>query len=92
MKVDLHSVAAAQPAVDRSAKPVTNASVAASQAATTDRTTLHSDQAVQSLAAKALQQPEIRQPAVEALRQSVSNGSYQADASRTAAAIISHES
>lgn len=92
MKVDLSGAAAAQLLAERNVKPVTNASVESAPAATADRTTFHSDKAVQSLATQALQSPEVRQPVVDTLRQSVSSGSYRADASQTATAIISHES
>jgi flagellar biosynthesis anti-sigma factor FlgM len=53
-----------------------------------DRTTLQSgSSSVQSLAATALQSPEIRQDRVASLRASVRGDEYQLDASRLAASI-----
>lgn len=43
---------------------------------------------VQVLTAQALSMPEVRQDRVEALRQSVTSGTYRLDAIKTAAAIV----
>jgi flagellar biosynthesis anti-sigma factor FlgM len=61
------------------------------QSATEDWTSFHSDStSVQSLTSQALSSPEIRQGAVDALRQSVNEGQYQVDATKVAAAISSN--
>jgi flagellar biosynthesis anti-sigma factor FlgM len=58
------------------------------QAVSQDRTTLQSGStSVQSLAAAALQSPQIRQDQVDSLRESVRSGQYQSDSNRLAAAI-----
>jgi len=61
---------------------------AATQSAQGDWTSFHSDStSVQSLAAQALQSPEVRQPTGDALRQSVEAGHYQVDPGKVASAI-----
>lgn len=92
MKVELNSTASTQLPVERAAKPATTTHVETAPQVASDRTTLSSDQTVQALANKALQSPEVRQSTVSALRQSVSSGTYQADATRTASALAAHES
>jgi anti-sigma28 factor (negative regulator of flagellin synthesis) len=91
MKVELNSAASAQLPVESAVKPAASSNVVES-AQSADRTTLRSNQTVQSLVNRALQSPEIRESTVQALRQSVNNGTYQADASKTASAIANHGS
>ena len=92
MKVDLNSLAASQIAVDRGAKQVSNGSLTSTQATTDDRISFHSDSlSVQSLTSQALNTPSVRQDKVDALRQSVTSGAYQPDATSTAGAMIEHE-
>jgi flagellar biosynthesis anti-sigma factor FlgM len=89
MKIDLNTLAASQLSVDRGAKQVSNSSLTGAQATTQDRTTLHSDSlSVQALTSQAMNTPPIRQDTVAALRQSVTSGTYQPDASKTADAMI----
>jgi flagellar biosynthesis anti-sigma factor FlgM len=89
MKIDLNSLEASQLSVDREAKQVSNGRLAGTQAATEDQVSFHSDSlSVQSLTSQALSLPQIRQDKVDALRQSVTSGAYQPDASKTAGAII----
>lgn len=58
------------------------------RAVSEDRTTLQSgSSSVQSLAAAALQSPQIRQDQVNALSESVRGNQYQVDANELAAAI-----
>lgn len=94
MKIDLSS-----PATDLVSKewasqksPQTNG--LASQGVTEDRVTLTStkDSAAASLAAHAMNMPQIRQDKVNALRQAISSGSYQLDSSKIAQAISAEES
>jgi len=67
-------------------------SLTSTQAATEDRISIHSDSlSVQSLATQALNSPSIRQDKVNALRQSVTNGTYKPEASKTADAMIEHD-
>ena len=92
MKVDLNSLAASQIALERGAKQVSNGSLNGTQAATEDRISIHSDSlSVQSLATQALNSPSIRQDKVDALRQSVTSGTYKPEASKTADAMIEHD-
>jgi flagellar biosynthesis anti-sigma factor FlgM len=89
MKIDVNSPVASQLPPDRGAKQVSNQELAATQIATGDRTTFHSDStSVQALTSQALNSPEIRQAKVDALTQSVKSGEYQVDANKTAGAII----
>jgi flagellar biosynthesis anti-sigma factor FlgM len=61
---------------------------AAAQSPQGDWTSFHSDStSVQSLTTQALQSPEVRQPTVDALRQSVASGQYQVDTAKVANAI-----
>jgi negative regulator of flagellin synthesis FlgM len=88
MKIEVNGPAASQVPDPRSAKQVSNSGPATSQSATVDRTTFYSDSAsVQSLVSQALKSPEIRQDKVDSIRQSVSNGQYQVDPTKIAAAI-----
>lgn len=89
MKIETNSPAAIQLPVDRSAKQVSNSGVAGTQGAPEDRTTFHTDTAsIQALTSQAMSSPEIRQDKVDALRQSVSSGTYMVDATKTADAMI----
>jgi negative regulator of flagellin synthesis FlgM len=89
MKIEVNGPAASQVPDQRSAKQVSNSSPASSQSATVDRTTFYSDSAsVQSLVSQALKSPEVRQDKVDTIRQSISNGQYQVDSTKIAAAII----
>jgi flagellar biosynthesis anti-sigma factor FlgM len=90
MKIDGINSAAAQLPVDNVAARVSTSEPANTQAAAQDWTSFHSDStSVQSLTSQALNSPEIRQGTVDALRESVSSGQYQLDATKIAAAIIS---
>lgn len=92
MKIDLNSLAASQLSVDRGAKQVSSSSLTGTQATTEDQVSFHSDSlSVQSLTSQALSSPQIRQDKVDALRQSVTSGTYQLDASKTAGAMIENE-
>ena len=54
-----------------------------------DRTTLSADSvSISSLAAKALENPAVRQDKVDAFRQAVSSGEYQIDPSKIAASMV----
>ena len=91
MKVDLNSLAASQIPVDRGAKQVSNGNLTGTQAPE-DRISFHSGSlSVQSLTNQALNSPQIRQDKVDALRQSVTSGTYKPDASSTAGAMIEHD-
>jgi flagellar biosynthesis anti-sigma factor FlgM len=92
MQIELNNSLASLLRTDQSVRQVSTSGTAAAQGttlATQDRTTLHSDTvSIQSLTSKVLSSPEIRQDKVDALSQSVSNGSYKLDATATADAII----
>jgi flagellar biosynthesis anti-sigma factor FlgM len=91
MKIEVTAPATSHVPDQRSARQVsnTNSSAASNQGATEDRTTFYSDSAsVQSLVSQALTSPEFRQDKVDAVRQSISNGQYQADPTKIAAGII----
>jgi anti-sigma28 factor (negative regulator of flagellin synthesis) len=67
---------------------VTSSKSAGSQSVSQDRATLQSGtSSVQSLAAAALQSPQVRQDQVDSLRESVQGNGYQIDTNRLAAAI-----
>ena len=92
MKVDLNSLAASQIALERGAKQVSNGSTNSTQVETEDRISIHSDSlSVKSLTSQALNSPSIRQDKVDALRQSVTSGTYKPEASKTADAMIEHD-
>jgi flagellar biosynthesis anti-sigma factor FlgM len=92
MKIEVSSPAPSQLPSDRSTKQVSNAGLSATQSATADRTTFHSDgTSVQALTSHALTSPEIRQVKVNAFRQSIGSGEYQVHATSIAGAIIAHE-
>jgi flagellar biosynthesis anti-sigma factor FlgM len=89
MKIETNSPAAIQLPADRSAKQVSNNGLAGTQGATEDRTTFHTEStSIQALTSQAMNSPEVRQGKVDALRQSVSSGAYQVDATKTAGAMI----
>ncbi len=89
MKIEVNSPTVNLQPVDKGAKKVSTASVTDAQGATQDRTTLRTDTlSLQSLTSQALNSPEIRQDRVSALSQSVKNGDYKIDSTKTAEAII----
>jgi flagellar biosynthesis anti-sigma factor FlgM len=89
MKIDLNNSLANLLPPDKGVKQVSTSDTAATQSATQDRTTFHSDSlSVQSLTSQALNTPEVRQDKVDALSQSVNSGTYKLDATKTAGAII----
>jgi negative regulator of flagellin synthesis FlgM len=89
MKIELNSPPVIPLQVDRGAKQVSNNSLASTQVATEDRTTFHTDStSVQALTSQAMNLPGIRQSKVDSLRQAVSSGTYQVDATKTAEAMI----
>ena len=89
MKIEANSPAAIQLPVDRGAKQVLNNGLAGTHGATEDRTTFHTDNtSVQALTSQAMKFPAIRQDKVDSLQQAVSSGTYQADATKTAEAMI----
>ena len=92
MKIEANSPAAIQLPVDRGAKQVSNNGLAGTEGATEDRTTFHTDStSVQALTSQAMNSPEVRQDKVDSLRQAVSSGTYQVDATKTAEAMIKSE-
>jgi flagellar biosynthesis anti-sigma factor FlgM len=89
MKIEANSPAAIQLPVDRSAKQVSNNGLAVTPGAMEDRTTFHTDNtSVQALTSQAMKFPEIRQDKVDSLHKAVSSGTYQADATKTAEAMV----
>ena len=89
MKIEANSPPAIQLPVDRGAKQVSNNDLAGTEGATEDRTTFHTDStSVQALTSQAMNSPEVRQDKVDSLRQAVSSGTYQVDATKTAEAMI----
>ena len=89
MKIEANSPPVIQLPVDRGAKQVLNNSLAGTEGATEDRTTFHTDStSVQALTSQAMNSPEVRQDKVDSLRQAVSSGTYQVDATKTAEAMI----
>ena len=86
---------AGQASVPQTGAPQTGASqIGSSQSegssAAADVTNLSFDQArVQSLQAKALAEPEIREAKVQTLQQSISRGEYSIPAGQIAAALVS---
>jgi flagellar biosynthesis anti-sigma factor FlgM len=88
MRIDANSPAASLLAADWNKSPAAQSSSGA-RGANQDRATFSpASKLVQSLTARALQTPAVRQDRVEALRQSVSSGAYPLDAGKTAAAIV----
>jgi len=90
MKIDVNTTSAlSQVTPDRSAKQAATGSIGGSNS-TEDRTTFNSDSnSVQTLTNQALQSPAVRQDKIDALRQSISTGQYQADPAKIASGIIS---
>ena len=89
MKIDVNSPVASQLRPDQAAKQVSSQNLVATQSATEDRTTFHTDStSVQALTSQAMNSPEIRQAKVDALTQAVNSGEYQLDATKTAGAIL----
>ena len=88
MKIDGINSVDTQLPVDIVAARVASSGQTATQGATQDWTSFHSDSnSVLSLTSQALSSPEVRQGTVDALRQSVNSGQYQVDAAKIAAAI-----
>jgi flagellar biosynthesis anti-sigma factor FlgM len=88
MKIDGISPVEAQLPVDSVAARVSNSGPASTQGAAQDWTSFHSDTtSVQSLTSQALNSPAVRQGTVDALRESVTSGQYQVDATKIATAI-----
>lgn len=94
MKIDVNSPAVNLGAnTSAAAKKVTAASATGVESGTVDRTTFHNDSlSVGSLTSQAMQTPEIRQDQVSAISQSVQDGTYKTDASKTADAIVASQS
>jgi flagellar biosynthesis anti-sigma factor FlgM len=91
MKIELNPQTASQLAPERVGARASNTGPAATQGASEDRTTFHSDgAAVRALTTQALKSPEIRQETVDTLRKSVNSGEYKIDTARIAGAISSH--
>ena len=90
MRIDLTNSAASQISSDpASQKIAAQKNASSNQVDTGDRTTLSSDTAsVSSLVSTALSSPPIRQDMVNALRQSVNNGTYEVNPSKIAASIV----
>jgi flagellar biosynthesis anti-sigma factor FlgM len=89
MKIDVQSPSVSLLPVDQGTKKVSNNGQVGIQSATEDRTTFQSDStSVKALTSQAMQSPEVRQGKVDALRQSVSSGEYQVNATKIAGAII----
>jgi flagellar biosynthesis anti-sigma factor FlgM len=88
MKVDLNASALIQQTTTLGTKQAPQSSIASYRPVTGDRTTLSSDSAsVQSLVAKVLAFPSVRQDRVTALRQTISDGNYKVDADKIASAL-----
>jgi flagellar biosynthesis anti-sigma factor FlgM len=88
MKIEGISPVEAQLPVESAAARVAGSGQASTQGAVQDWTSFHSDSnSVQSLTAQALSSPEVRQGTVDALRESVTSGQYQANPTRIAIAI-----
>ena len=89
MKIDGVSPVEAQlPIESVAAVRVSSGGQATTPGVAQDWTSFHSDSnSVLSLTSQALNSPEVRQATVDALRQSVSSGQYQVDATKIALAI-----
>jgi flagellar biosynthesis anti-sigma factor FlgM len=92
MKVDASSLAQTQLPVNDVAARGRAGDLTGTNGAQDDWTSFQSDSvSVQSLTSQALDSPEVRQDTVDALRQSVASGQYQADPTNIAAAISDSE-
>jgi flagellar biosynthesis anti-sigma factor FlgM len=89
MKVDLNVAAVMQQSADRTTRQISTAEAPETQSPISqDRTTLQSDAAsTKPLVAKVLSFPPVRQNRVDALRQSISTGSYKIDVGKIATAL-----
>ncbi len=88
MRVDLKGPVTLQ-ATQAPTKANTAQSGSKAASTITDRTTLSSNKAsVKALTTQAMQTAPVRQAKVDALKQSIQNGTYKLDPSRIAAAII----
>jgi len=90
MRVDLSQLTAAQLTNEQDTRKVSDQKTGASDlSGSEDRTTFTSDSSsVSSLAAKAMNTPEIRENLVASLRQSISSGQYKLDPSAIASSMI----
>lgn len=89
MRIDANSPAASLLSADWSKPQETKSVLFGAESAREDRTTFSpASNMVQALAAQALKMPEVRQDRIEAVRESVSSGTYPLDAIKTAAAIV----
>lgn len=88
MKIDLNNSLTNLLPPDKGVKHVSSSDTAATQSATQDRTTFHSDSlSVQSLTSQAMNTPEVRQDKVDTFSQAVKSGTYKLDATAIASAI-----
>lgn len=89
MRVDLNTPVTRNTSTEKPTKPAPRAnqdpSVGADADSSQDRVTL-------SLAAKVLQNPEIRQDKVDQVRHAISTGQYKVDAGKIADAILGKKS
>lgn len=92
MKIDSNSPVPSQLIPSRSPKQVSSTGNTDIQSPAEDRTTFQSDSAsVQSLTSLAMSSPAIRQSKVDALRQSVSDGTHVIDPAKIAEAFIASD-
>lgn len=92
MRIDLNNVAANQIANEPSPKQISGAKRGPDAGHVEDTATLSTDSvSIRSLAAQAMQTPEIRQDKVEALRQAISTGNYKIDPMQIAGSILSEK-
>ncbi len=89
IKLELNTVSNSQP-LEKTTKSSSSAvSTTTANPASEDRTTFHSDaKTVQSFVSQALATPDVRQEKIDALKQSISDGSYKFDANKVADAMI----
>jgi negative regulator of flagellin synthesis FlgM len=90
MKIDLSGITALQETATQNTRQAAKSTTttATTESSTSDRTTFSSDTvSVQSLVGKVLSFPPIRQDRVAALRQSISDGTYNVDAGKVASAL-----
>jgi negative regulator of flagellin synthesis FlgM len=92
MKLELSNLTASQPlekTTRESSSNVAATTVNPASSTTGDRTTFQSDaKTVQSLVTQALATPDLRQGKIDAIKQSISNGTFTFDANKVADAII----
>ena len=93
MRIDLHYGPQQTPEAspNRTQGPAGTASSVPSTASGEDQAQLSGAHIqVQALAAQAQQLPEVREERVQALRQAVHSGQYQADPEKIAGALVAH--